>query len=242
MISESAEGVSSAALRPWTARAAMSWLPLSANPLTSGGDGEQGQAGQEDAASREQVGDAAAEEQAAAGHHQVGRDQPLQLAAVEVQRAADGGQGGVDDGDVEHDQDLGGQGDGEQGPGLPGAASSSSCGRCGRAASGWAGGVGHRSSSGGWLVVGCAWTGRGGHCVARGEPVRTAETTSVMARTDSAAGVRVLDAARRGWTSTSRWTWSVESAASWSWAAAQPGVVEALGGGEHGERAAVRAW
>ena len=34
MISDSAEGVSSAALRPWTARAAMSWLPLSANPLT----------------------------------------------------------------------------------------------------------------------------------------------------------------------------------------------------------------
>ena len=35
MIRESAEGVRSAALRPWTARAAMSCAPLSANPLTS---------------------------------------------------------------------------------------------------------------------------------------------------------------------------------------------------------------
>ena len=48
-------------------------------PADQRGDGEQGQAGQEDAASRDQVGDPAAEEQAAAGHHQVGGDQPLQV-------------------------------------------------------------------------------------------------------------------------------------------------------------------
>ncbi len=35
MTSDSADGVSSAALSPCTARAAISWLPLSANPLTS---------------------------------------------------------------------------------------------------------------------------------------------------------------------------------------------------------------
>ena len=35
MIRASAEGVSRAALRPWTARAVISWVPLSANPLTS---------------------------------------------------------------------------------------------------------------------------------------------------------------------------------------------------------------
>ena len=71
--------MSRAALRPWTARAAISWLPFSANPLTSEASGEQGQAGQEDAASGQQVGDAATEQQAAAGHHQVGGDQPLEV-------------------------------------------------------------------------------------------------------------------------------------------------------------------
>ena len=116
MISESADGVSSAALRPWTARAAMSWFPLSANPLTREATVNRPRPGQEDASPGEQVGDAAAEEQAAAGHHQVGRDQPLQLAAFEVELGADGRQRGVDDRDVEHDQDLGDQGDGQQRP------------------------------------------------------------------------------------------------------------------------------
>ena len=91
-------------------------------PADQRGDGEQAEPGQEHATPGEQVGDPASEEQAAAGHHQVGGDQPLQLAALEVQGAADGGQGGVDDRDVQDDQDLGGQGDGQQRPGRLGAA------------------------------------------------------------------------------------------------------------------------
>ena len=87
MISDSADGVSSAALRPWTARAAMSWLPLSANPLTREATVNRASPVRKTRRRGEQVGDAAAEEQAAAGHHQVGGDQPLQLAAVEVQGA-----------------------------------------------------------------------------------------------------------------------------------------------------------
>ena len=78
-MSDSADGVSSAALRPWTARAAMSSAAAVGEPADEGGDGEQGQAGQEDPLAGQQVGDAAAEEQAAAGHHQVGGDEPLQL-------------------------------------------------------------------------------------------------------------------------------------------------------------------
>ena len=58
-------------------------------PAADGGEGEQGQAGQEDAASRDQVCDPAAEEQAAAGHHEVGGDQPLQVGAAQVQGASD---------------------------------------------------------------------------------------------------------------------------------------------------------
>ena len=85
-----------------------------------GGAGEDGHAGEEDPVPRDQVGDAAAEEQTAAGQQQVGGDQPLQVAAAQAQRLADGRQRGVDDGDVEHDQDLGGQGEGEDGPRLAG--------------------------------------------------------------------------------------------------------------------------
>jgi hypothetical protein len=55
-----------------------------------GRDGEQDQPGQEHATARQQVGDAPAEEEAAAGHHRVRGDDPLELAAVEAQRAADG--------------------------------------------------------------------------------------------------------------------------------------------------------
>ncbi len=80
--------------------------------------GEQGKTGQEDPPARQQVGDAAAEQQASAGHHQVGGDQPLQVAAAQVQGLTDRGQRGVDDGDVEDDEDLRGQGDGQHRPRL----------------------------------------------------------------------------------------------------------------------------
>ena len=56
-----------------------------------------------------------------------------------------------------------------------------------------------------------------------------------MARTDSAAG-RWSSTSPAWVESTVRWTSLVESAASWSWAAAQPVVVERLGGGEDGQR------
>ena len=84
-----------------------------------GRGGEQPQTGQEDTAAGQQVRDAAAEEQAAAGHHQVRRDQPLQLSAVEVEVGTDGRQGGVHHGDVEDDEDLRGEGDGQQRPRPP---------------------------------------------------------------------------------------------------------------------------
>ena len=52
---------------------------VAGEPADDGGDGEQGQTGQEDLPAGQQVGDAAAEEESAAGHHQVGGDQPLEL-------------------------------------------------------------------------------------------------------------------------------------------------------------------
>ncbi len=85
MTMDSAAGVIRAALRPWAARAAMSSLGVAGESADDGGDGEHGQAGQEHPPARQQVGDAATEEQAAAGHHQVGGDDPLELSAVQVQ-------------------------------------------------------------------------------------------------------------------------------------------------------------
>ena len=70
------------------------------------GAGEQDQAGHEDTATRQQVGDAATEQQASTGKQQVGGHHPLQVAAGQTQVVADDGHGGVDHGDVEHDEDL----------------------------------------------------------------------------------------------------------------------------------------
>ena len=54
-------------------------------------------------------------------------------------------------------------------------------------------------------------------------PVRTEEMTSVMARTEAAAGR--TSSSRPGWVeSTVRWTELDDSAASWSWAPTQPSV------------------
>jgi hypothetical protein len=78
-----------------------------------GRDGEDGEPGQEDPLAGQQVGDASAEQQAAAGHHQVGGDDPLHVGPVQVQVASDGRQGGVDHGDVEDDENLGGEGQGQ---------------------------------------------------------------------------------------------------------------------------------
>ena len=81
-------------------------------------DGEDGQAGQEHPLAGEQVGDAATEQQSAAGHHQVGGDDPLHVGSVQVEVTPDGRQSRVDDGDVEDDEDLGGEGEGQDGPRL----------------------------------------------------------------------------------------------------------------------------
>ncbi len=89
---------------------------VAGEPADQGGAGEDGHAGEEHAAARQQVGDPAAEQQAAAGEQQVGGDEPLQVAAAQAQRLPDGRQCGVDDGDVQDDQDLGGEGEGEDGP------------------------------------------------------------------------------------------------------------------------------
>ena len=83
-----------------------------------GCDREHGQAGQEHPLAGQQVRDAATEQQPAAGHHEVGSDDPLHVGAVQFQVASDGGQGRVDDRDVEDDEDLRGEGEGQDGPRL----------------------------------------------------------------------------------------------------------------------------
>ena len=85
MIRESAAGVIRAAPRPWVARAAMSSPALPAKPLTSEAEVNTVRPVRNTRRRGQQVGDAAAEEQAAAGHQQVGGDEPLQVAAVQVE-------------------------------------------------------------------------------------------------------------------------------------------------------------
>jgi hypothetical protein len=80
--------------------------------------GEHGETGQEYPAAGQQVSDTSAEQQAPTGHHQVGGDEPLQVAAAQVQGPSDRWQRGVDDGYVEHDEDLRGQGHGQHPPRL----------------------------------------------------------------------------------------------------------------------------
>ena len=70
-MSESAAGVMTAALSPWVARAAMRTPALPGEASEQGRRREHGEPGQEHAPTGQQVGDAAAEEQAAAGHEQV---------------------------------------------------------------------------------------------------------------------------------------------------------------------------
>ena len=63
----------------------MSSVALPANPLTMDAEVNSGETGEEDPPARQQVGDAAAEQQAAAGHQQVGGDEPLQVTAAQLQ-------------------------------------------------------------------------------------------------------------------------------------------------------------
>ena len=77
-------------------------------PAEQGRGGEQSEAGHEHAPAWQEVGDAATQQQPAAGEQQIGGDHPLQVAAGEPQVLADGRHGGVDDRDVEDDERLGG--------------------------------------------------------------------------------------------------------------------------------------
>ena len=78
--------------------------------------GEEPEAGEEDRAPAEQIGDAPAEEQEAAEEQGVGVHDPLEARGVEAEVGADGGQRHVHDGRVEHDHELR---DGQHGEDLP---------------------------------------------------------------------------------------------------------------------------
>ena len=104
--SESAAGESSAAPRPWTARAAISLPGEVARPPASEASANTIEADHEQPAPAEQVGHAAAEQQEAAEEQRVGVDDPREVVLGEVEVAADRRQRDVDDGCVEDDDEL----------------------------------------------------------------------------------------------------------------------------------------
>jgi hypothetical protein len=69
-------------------------------------DGEQRQAGQQDAASAVPVPEAAADEQQRSERHQVSRDRPLRLGGRQQQVRPQPRDGDVHDGHVQHEQEL----------------------------------------------------------------------------------------------------------------------------------------
>ena len=75
-------------------------------PAGQRGEREQGQAGDEHAASAQEVGCAAAEQQEAGEGHGVGVDDPLQVDLGEAEGVPDRGQRHVDDRHVEDDHEL----------------------------------------------------------------------------------------------------------------------------------------
>ena len=85
---------------------------------TERGAGEDDQAGHEEAAPAQQVSRAAAEEQEAGEGQPVGGDHPLQVGLGEVEPAADGRQGDVDDGEVHDGDEVGHHQQGEGSPAL----------------------------------------------------------------------------------------------------------------------------
>jgi hypothetical protein len=76
----------------------------------------QGQRGEQDAAASEEVGQAAPEEQEAAGDDGVGADNPLLSLAGEAEVGVDLGEGDEDDVDVEREDQLA---HGQHGQGEP---------------------------------------------------------------------------------------------------------------------------
>ena len=80
------------------------------------GRGEDGQPEQVDAAAAEEIGGAAAQEQEPGERQHIGVDDPLQPGRAVAEVAPDGGQGHVDDRDVEHDHELRHTGDRQDDP------------------------------------------------------------------------------------------------------------------------------
>ena len=131
---ESAAGESIAAPRPWPARAANSAPAVPASGRGERGDGEDTEAGQEQAAAPEQVGGTAAEEQEAPEDERVARDRPADLGAAELQVLGEARQGDVHGGDVEDHHQLRDEQHEQEQPRSParcsvaGAVSRSGCG------------------------------------------------------------------------------------------------------------------
>ena len=115
---ERAAGETIAAPRPWAARAAISWPWVAANPAAERSDPDDDQAGHEDAAPAEQVGSPSAEQQEAAEGDHVGVHDPGQVGLREVQALADARQGDVDDGRIEHHDELRDAEQDQRGPAL----------------------------------------------------------------------------------------------------------------------------
>ena len=84
-----------------------------------GCDRKEQKTGHEHLAPAEQVAHPAAEQQKAAEQDRVRRDDPLQALLAEVEVGLDRRQGDVDDGDAEHDHELGGDDDRQRGPAPP---------------------------------------------------------------------------------------------------------------------------
>ena len=110
---DSAVGAISAAPKPCSPRALISSSADPCEPGEQRRDREDRQPDDEDAPPAEQVGEPAAEHQEPAEQQPVGDHDPLQGALADVEVALDRGQGDVHDGDVEHDHELGGTGQGQ---------------------------------------------------------------------------------------------------------------------------------
>ena len=104
---DSVAGDSTAPLKPWSARAAISRLARVGERAPERGQREQRGADEEHAAAAEQVGRAPAEHQEAGERQRVGVDHPLQAGGREMQPGAHRRQRDVDDRDVEDDHELG---------------------------------------------------------------------------------------------------------------------------------------
>ena len=103
---ESAAGESSAAPSPWSERNAISDASDHARPSSSELAVKMIEAGDEEAAAAEQIGEPSAEQEEAAEEDRVGGDHPLEALLGEIQVVLDRRQRDVHDRHVEHDHEL----------------------------------------------------------------------------------------------------------------------------------------